>query len=108
ERDAIENRPHWSTATTSPLWHQFSARIKHVVFLQPKAMPAGFLAFAKNYKVVAAYAARNGMTINIAYLARVDGKRLKAVRQRRVHDLAEGVAAPRTLYVVADKKLWAR
>src|SRR5699024_9864424 len=67
ERDAIENRPHWSTATTSPLWHQFSARIKHVVFLQPKAMPAGFLAFAKNYKVVAAYAARNGMTINIAY-----------------------------------------
>lgn len=108
ERASIAKRTEWHNAMESPGWQQYARVFDHVVFLQPKKVPAGFITFLQSYKSVAYFAARNRMTINIAYMARMDEKQYAVMRRRRIHHLKQGKAKAKTLYVVADTDLWSR
>lgn len=108
ERSVIASRQGWHTTLTAPVWQALSQDFRHIVFLQPDNVPVGLITYAHTYKDVAYLAARHHMTVNIAYLARVDKQRLKAERQQHIKHLMQGQAEPGTLYVIADKKLWAR
>src|SRR5690625_1222940 len=105
---SIDHQPAWKATMTSPIWHQIARHFSHVVFLQPSAVPAGLITFSKSYKNVAYYAAKHHMTINIAYLARMDKSRITAARQQQIQNLMQGNTEAGTLYVIEDNKLWER
>src|SRR5699024_10399248 len=107
-RASIDNRPAWQTTMTSPIWHQIAHRFSHVVFLQPPTLPLGLITFSKIYQHVAYYAATNHITVNIAYMARMNKKRIATARQQHIRNLMQGNAAAGTLYIIDDKKLWAK
>lgn len=101
-------RPPWHATLTAPVWSRMAHRFEHVVFLKPEDISPGKITTLQGYKSVARYAARNRMTINVAYMARMDEKRLAAARHRHIQDLERGDAEPGTLYVIAADDLWSR
>ncbi|WP_458071342.1 DUF6311 domain-containing protein [Rhodanobacter sp. BL-MT-08] len=96
----------WHSAMTSTVWVDLASRYKHVGYLQPVAIPVEWVAFVPSYHSVADFAAINGMTINIAYLAREDQDQMAKARAARIGLLKRGLAEPETFYVVEDQPLW--
>jgi hypothetical protein len=96
----------WHSVMTSPLWVDLAVRYKHVGYLQPATIPVEWVTFVPSYHSVADFAAINGMTINIAYLARQDQEQMAKARAARIALLKRGLAEPETFYVVEDEPLW--
>jgi len=107
-RATISRSPAWHPTLTSPLWTVLPGNIRHIAYLKVPELPFGMVTFNKNYKIVADYAAHHGMTINIAYLARIDEVRMAQVSEARTDGLMHGQLEPSTMYVVDDDKLWAK
>ncbi len=107
-RAAISRSPRWHPGLTSPLWAALPDTIKHVAYMKAAGLPFGMITFAVNYKIMADYAAHQGMTINMAYLARTDEARLATANEARIDLLMHGQLEPSTIYVVDDDPLWAK
>jgi hypothetical protein len=107
-RATISRSPHWHPVLTSPLWTVLPGTIKHVAYMKAAGLPDGMITFAANYKIMADYAAHQGMTINIAYLARIDDVQLARASKARIDLLMHGRLEPSTIYVVDDDPLWAK
>lgn len=96
----------WHSVMTSPFWAELASRYKHVGYLQPATIPVVWVTFVPSYRSVADFAAINGMTINIAYLAREDQEQMAKARAARIALLEHGQTEPGTFYVIEDMPLW--
>ena len=96
----------WHSMMTSALWAELAFHYKHVVYMQPANIPVEWVTFVPSYRSVGDFAAINGMTINIAYLAREDKEQLAKARTARTALLEHGLAEPATFYVIEDEPLW--
>jgi hypothetical protein len=102
---AAKNRS-WHSTMAAPLWAELASHYQHVAYLLPASVPVGMVAFMPSYRAVGEYAATNGMSLNIAYLARVDDQKMAAARAVRIALLSRGRAEPGTFYVIEDDSLW--
>lgn len=107
-RRVISKSPPWHPVLVSPLWESLPAAIKHIAYMKAAQLPPEMIIFVTNYKVIADYAAQRGMSINMAYLARIDAERLARANAARVELLMRGQIEPSTLYVIDDDPLWTR
>jgi len=105
-RVSLDKGHAWHSALNSPFWLQLASRYRHIAYLQPDGYPAGMVMFMPDYRDVANYAASNGLTINIAYLAREDELLVSKVRGARVDLLLHGKSELNTFYVVKDDAVW--
>jgi hypothetical protein len=96
----------WHSMLRSPLWAELALRYRHVGYLQPANIPVEWVTFVPSYRSVGDFAAINGMTINIAYLAREDKERMARARANRIALLERGQAESGTFYVIEDEPLW--
>ncbi|HEY8683721.1 MAG TPA: DUF6311 domain-containing protein [Rhodanobacter sp.] len=101
-------RSHFQNELTAPAWSELASRFHHLDFLlAPKASPY-LVTWDPNYRQLAHYAALHGLSINVAYLARLDEGKLAAARIQREALLAKGGAEPSTFYMIADASLWSQ
>jgi hypothetical protein len=101
-------RSHFHDLLTDAVWQQLPAHHTHAVFLPAAGLSPYLITWNTSYRQVAHYAALHDLTINAAYLARLDVARLAAARSRRVAMLEQGAAEPSSFYVVDDAALWTR
>jgi hypothetical protein len=105
-RKMISKSPSWHSTLASPLWTSLPAGIKHVAYMKTAQLPPELITFVANYKIMADYAAKNGMSINLAYLARTDDAQLAHASDIRTELLMRGQLEPATIYIVDDDALW--
>lgn len=99
---------HGAHSLASPIWQEFGNRYRHLVFLQPSSVSPYLVGWIPDYKLMALFAAHDGMSVNVAYLARIDLKALATKRAWRASLLSSGAAEAKTFYVVEDAQLWAK
>lgn len=107
-RKRIAQSPPWHSPLASPVWASLPARITRVAYMNSIYRPPEMITFDGKYKVMADYAAKNGMSISLAYLARTDTARLARAHDARIGLLLHGRFEPATIYVVDDDGLWAK
>jgi hypothetical protein len=107
-RSPIGTPWHKTHRLMSPLWPEFGRRYDHLVFLQPSSVSPYLVGWIPDYKLTALFAARESMSVNVAYLARIDLQALAMQRAYRDTLLAKGQAEAGTFYVVEDAELWAK
>lgn len=106
-RRVISKSVPWHQVLLSRIWESLpSGGIKHVAYMKSAQVPAGMITFVTSYKVIANYAAQNGMSINVAYLARTDDVKLAQANALRANLLMSGQVEVSTVYVVDDDPLW--
>lgn len=99
---------HYSNQLLDPAWSQLASHYQHVVFMADAHIPAKVIAWIPGYVQVARYAVLHRMTINQAYLARLDEAALARAREARVAELLDGKSESSTIYVIGDVPLWSR
>ncbi len=99
-------RAEWHPELTSPAWQSMAQKYQRVVFMMGGewATPNA-LSVSREYLQVANFAAKHGMGVNVAYLARVDDSKWNAQLQRRQLALRTAQFEPGTLYVLKDEGL---
>lgn len=107
-RTGMAARSHFREALGDPAWPQLAAHHLHAVYLPAASVSPYLIAWIPEYRQLAHYAALHGLTINAAYLARLDTAKLAARRAARVAMLEQGVAEPSSFYVVGDAAVWGR
>jgi hypothetical protein len=86
----------WKTPLHSKLWAQFAKKYNHIACIPAQA-------YRDNYVPFALYAGDNGMTINVANLARADYYSKKQYQDEQYNQYAQGHFQSNTLYVFYDK-----
>lgn len=104
----IAERSRHRSALVAPVWNRLAGNYKHVAYLSTAGYSPELIGWIPHYKDLAHFAVLHGMSINVAYLARLDLPRLAAVRARREALLVDGRAEPGTFYVVEDATLWSK
>ncbi|WP_426700245.1 DUF6311 domain-containing protein [Rhodanobacter sp. Col0626] len=104
----IAERSHYRSVLKAPAWKSMAGNYKHVVYLSTAGFSPYLVGWIPHYKNLAHYAVLHGMSINTAYLARLNLSRLAAARTRREALLAEGKSEADTFYVVEDAALWSK
>ncbi len=104
----ITERSQYRSKLVSPGWAQLAGHYKHAAYLSAAGFSPALLGWVPHYKDLAHYAVIHGMSINTAYLARLDLPRLAAARARREALLVQGKAEAGTFYVVEDAALWSK
>jgi len=101
-RRALHKRmdlPPWSSPLRSPAWHDFGARYRKVLLVQPRNVAPHWMALGR-------FAAAHGMAINTGYLARTDARE-EAAYGARMQDVVERNAFDKdALYVFEGDALW--
>lgn len=98
----FENRPNYcASPLTSPLWGEFAKKYRHIAFIPPRFDWLDDQ--CDDYVHFARLAVANGMTLNVAYLARHDGR--NGYSDLLATQFTNGTLAPDTLYILKD---WAK
>lgn len=85
----------WQTELVSPLWE----RAANAGYNRVRSIPVQE-GYGSDWKPLGYYAATHRMDIDVAYLGRVDGDKLKALRKHAAEVLATGTFEPRTIYLL--------
>jgi hypothetical protein len=104
----ISKNSHYQFVLVAPAWNQLASSYEHLVYLPSANVSPYLVTWIPHYKDLAHYAAIRGLSINVAYLARLDLPRLAAARAQREALLVDGHAEPKTFYVVEDAALWSK
>jgi hypothetical protein len=104
--EGMAKRSHFQNALTASAWSELASYHSHVAYLPAPGVSPYLVAWIPSYRQLAHYAALHDLTINVAYLARLDLETLAATRARREALLAKGQSEPSTFYVVEDAALW--
>lgn len=107
-RRDLARRSHFHVTLVAPVWSSLALKHKHLVYLPTAGVSPYLITWIPHYRELAHYAATRGLSINIAYLARLDLPALAAARKRREALLIRGEAEPDTFYVIEDGALWAK
>lgn len=107
-RKDTAKRAHYHSMLVAPVWAQLALTYRHVVYVSTEGVSPYLITWIPHYREVAHYAGIHGLSINVAYLARLDLPALAAARARREALLARGEAKPGTLYVIEDAALWSK
>ena len=84
----------------SPFWQTCAARYNKILYVLPRDNP-------DNYIPLCFFAATHHIPINIGRWARVDEKKLQAVRTKLLEDIKHDQLDSRALYVFESPGLWA-
>jgi len=85
----------WPTELKSPLWE----RAAGAGYNRVRSIPVDE-GFGSDWRPLGYYAVTHNMDIDIAYLGRVDGDALTALRAKEERALAEGEFEPKTIYIL--------
>jgi hypothetical protein len=85
----------WPTELKSPLWERAAA----AGYDRVRSIPVDE-GFGSDWRPLGYFAVTHNMDIDIAYLGRVDGDNLTALRAKEEQALAEGEFEPKTIYIL--------
>ncbi len=91
--------PPWQSPLRSPFWSAAANKYRKIIYVLPSNI-------AENYFPLGYYAASHGMTINVAYLARLNETRRREVSERLSDSLVSGELDRDALYVFYHRGLW--
>ncbi|QAU23246.1 hypothetical protein EO087_03960 [Dyella sp. M7H15-1] len=90
----------------SPQWILLDKQYRHFVFIKPRTLPNILVGWSQDYRMLTLQAARDGLSVNIGYLSRMNETVLDAALAKRTALLLGGGAEPSTYYVIDDSDLW--
>ena len=111
---SFDVRTEWRSLLVSPAWPHLAHRYRRIVFILngenslPVSADSYLISLIPSYRNLAEFAAKHGMGINVAYMARVNVPKSIADRERRVQALARGEFESDTLYVTHNTDLHQR
>lgn len=92
------NPPCYHSALKSSVWSKIAKKYKKVILLLPESHPS-------DWKILARYAAFNGLSINSGYFARVDFEKLRKNKKVLLNKILQGQLDKDSVYLVKDEKL---
>ena len=90
-----------ATLLRSSFWQQAASKYKKIEYVLPQNKP-------KKYFPLCFFAATHRIAINIAYLGRVDERRLEGARANLLQAIERGQLDPQALYVFQSAPLWGK
>jgi hypothetical protein len=102
----IEKRPVHVSQLAAPQWVLLDKQYRHFVFIRPQALQAYLVGWSPDYRVLTLQAARDGLSVSIGYLSRLNEKALDMAQATRETLLVSGRAEPSTYYVIENDELW--
>jgi hypothetical protein len=105
-RDSVKKESRSVAQLASPQWALLDRQFRHFVFIRPSTLPAYVVGWNTDYRTLALQAGRDGLSVNIGYLSRLNERALDAAAVKREVLLLSGHAEPSTYYVIDDDDLW--
>lgn len=102
----IAKNSHADVSLASPQWPELGQLYHHMVFIERSEWPPYLVGWSRVYRVTTLMMARHAVSVNVAYLARLDEPRLAAARAKRETLLFKGQFEPSTFYVVEEPSVW--
>lgn len=104
----MTKRSHYHPILVAPVWSQLALDHTHLAYISTPGVSPYLITWIPHYREVAHYSATHGLSINVAYLARLDLPVLAAARAHREALLVQGEAEPGMFYVIEDAALWSK
>jgi hypothetical protein len=104
----IEERSHTDISFASPQWSELGQFYRHMAFIEQSSWTPYRIGWSGAYRVSTLIMTRQAVSVNVAYLARLDEPVLAVARAKREALLLGGQFEPSTFYVVEDLPMWER
>lgn len=105
---SVTKRSHFPNRMVDTAWAELALHHQHLVYLNSADLSPYMVTWIPNYVQITRFAVLHRLTINQAYLARLDEQALTNTRKARVASLLNGDSESSTFYIVDDQNLWVR
>jgi hypothetical protein len=107
-RAQIKARAHTDISFASRQWSELGQFYHHMAYVERSDWTPYLVGWSRVYRVSTLIMARQAVSVNVAYLARLDEPVLAATRAKREALLLSGQFEPSTFYIVEDQPMWER